>query len=353
MDLPSIQEIGQFLELVHLEILPPPLGVSPTVHMGVGHKKATACCFEDKAFGVALTPDLILSDGTVANLVDAVRRGDALVLCAALRFAEEPFFEELRNMGYADIVSASAGPRRSLALSGREMVRLGLSAFHSQTKSYHIDSPAFPDGSPAAIWSVPGGGGVLIHSLTWAPLLMDYAVVERHDTTALDEWTMDGDYVEANFGGANGIHVVDDSDEMMLISWAPSYDRPIDLQGGCLRRWFPSFCRWFNGIRFRHGVRTGRFDDLKRKILLQPVRWHVTDLNENWRDVEACACRVVAAPMAWPDVTYPMLARVRHRLRWNIERIQIVWRAMLGNGIARDLIRSRFRKIFARMSVRD
>lgn len=353
VELPSIKEIARFLELVHLDIPLPSPGVSATVHMGVGHKKMTERCFDDKAFGVALTPDLILSDGTVANLKEAVRRGESVVLCAALRFAEEPFFDGLLRAGHVDAMLSSGGGQRILALSGREMVRLGMPAFHSQTRSYQIDSPAFAEGSPAAIWRMPGGRGVLIHSLTWAPLLMDYAVVKRHDTTALDEWTMDGDYVAANFGDEREIHVVDDSDEMMLISWAPSDDRPIDLRGDCLRRWFPSFCRWFNGIRLRYGVRTGRFDSLKRKVFLLPVRWHVDDLDEDWRDIEGRACRVVAAPTTWSDAIYPGLAHISHRLRWNLERARVIYCAVLGDGKARDLIRSRFRKIFRQSAVRD
>lgn len=350
---PAIKKIARFLELVHLDIPLPPPGVSATIHMGVGHKKATQRCFDDRALGVALTPDLILSDGTVANLMAAARRGDAVVLCAALRFAEEPLFEGLKRSGLLGDGYSRSGDSHALALSGRDMVRIGIPAFHSQTKSYYIDSPAFAEGAPAAIWKVPNACGIVIHSLTWAPLLMDYATVERHDTSALDEWTMDGDYVEANFGGQAGIHVVDDSDEMMLISWAPSDDRPIALRGGCLRRWLPPFCQRFNGIRLRHGVRTGRFDNLKRKLFVRPVRWHAEDLDDNWPGVEARAYQVVATPMTWSDRMYPKLAYAQLRLRWNLERLLVVYRAILGDGRARELIRSRIRNLLVRLAARD
>lgn len=350
---PAIKEIARFLELVHLDIPLPPPGVSATIHMGVGHKKATQRCFDDQAVGVALTPDMILSDGTVANLMAAARRGDAVVLCAALRFAEEPLFEGLRRSGHLGDDASSSRDFHALALSGRDMVRLGIPAFHSQTQSYYIDSPAFGEGSPAAIWKVPKASGVVIHSLTWAPLLMDYATVESHDTSALDEWTMDGNYVEVNFGDQTGIHVVDDSDEIMLISWAPSHDRPIDLRGGCLRRRFPSFRQWFNGVRLRYGVRAGRFDELKRRIFVRPVRWHADDLDETWLGIEARAQRVVAAPVGWPDKFYPKLAHVQFRLRWNQERVRIAYRAVLGDSEARDLVVSRIRSLFTRLAARD
>ena len=349
VEMPSIQQLGGFLELVHIDIPPPPPGVSATVHMGVGHKKATHRCFEDGAFGVALTPDLILSDGAVVALRNAVERGDLVVLCAALRFEEERLFAQLCERGFIESPSLEAFAGGPLVLSGREMVRIGVPSFHSQSKSYYFDSPAFSDGAPAAIWRVPKNRGVLIHSLTWAPLLMDYAAVERHDTRALDEWTMDGDYVDANFGCDRQIHVVDDSDEIMLISWAPADDRPIALKGTPLRRWLPSLRPWVNAMILRHGLQTGRFDALKKKIFSHPVRWHVDDIDDVWGAVERRAASVVSAPLGRFDKWYPVWLRVGHRLRWNLERVMVVGRAIRGDADARDLIRLRFWQLFARL----
>ncbi len=46
-----------------------------------------------------LTPDCMLSDGSVARLQELARDGTQLVLTAALRFGEEPFLAHLRNLG--------------------------------------------------------------------------------------------------------------------------------------------------------------------------------------------------------------------------------------------------------------
>ena len=61
----------------------------------------------------------------------------------------------------------------------------------------------------------------MLHSLSWAPLLLDYGAVGDHDTSTFDQWTLDGDYLFNNSGNMKKIHVVQDSDEIFLASWGP------------------------------------------------------------------------------------------------------------------------------------
>src|SRR6185503_16388365 len=49
--------------------------------MGVGHRLISAMSFRDRAYGVYLAPDSMLSDGSVANLEALARKGTELVLC--------------------------------------------------------------------------------------------------------------------------------------------------------------------------------------------------------------------------------------------------------------------------------
>jgi hypothetical protein len=80
----------------------------------------------------------------------------------------------------------------------------------------------------------------MIESLSWGPLLTDYGALARHDTTCLENWTMDGDYLYGNFGARlDDIHVVTDSNEVMQVSWGPLAERAEHLSRLRSRRGAP------------------------------------------------------------------------------------------------------------------
>ena len=215
-------------EPVFLEIPPCPDGLTGCQHMGVGHKLMSEMAHRDRALGVLITPDLMISDGTVQRLDWYARKNVEIVLVGALRFGEEPFLGNLRASG-AIPVESRRDSGRPLAISGRDMVAAAVNGFHSETLSYEWDAHCVPVVFPACWWRVPGEEGVLIHSMSWAPLLLDYGAIDDHDMSAIKTWTIDGDYVHANFGLSHPFHVVQDSDEMFIGSWAPLSDRPHDL----------------------------------------------------------------------------------------------------------------------------
>ena len=90
----AIAELGKYIELVHV-----PLEISSDVHkmkmMSVGHGIVSQMAFEAGASAVYLTPDLVLSDGSMRRLRELSKEGTRVVLCAALRFAYEGNIEEL------------------------------------------------------------------------------------------------------------------------------------------------------------------------------------------------------------------------------------------------------------------
>jgi hypothetical protein len=133
--------------------------------------------------------------------------------------------------------------------------------------------------SPAAWWRVPGEAGIVLHSLSWAPLLLDYAAVGTHDTSTFDQWTLDGDYVFNNSGNMKKIYVVQDSDEVFLASWGPMSERPLK------KTRFP-FDNRLAGHFFKQSFYSGFFDPLKRRLFFLPVRWHSAPLTAKWTAVE-------------------------------------------------------------------
>ena len=289
---PIFKRLGHYVLPAFCEIPPCPPDKSGAEHMGQGHKLCCDLAFHDRAYGMVLTPDSMLSDGTIARLQELARSGTKLVLAAALRFGEEPFLAKLSEIG-----AVPAASRRDngapLSISGRQMVRAAVNGFHSETQRYEWDAPSFPPffpGVPAAAWwRVPGEDGIVLHSLSWAPLLIDYAAVGKHDSSDLDNWTLDGDYIFANLGQTDASHVVTDSDEMFIASWGPLAERPLSLD----ERAF--FGRVGRGAMFRFAFYGPVFNPLKRRIFLNTVRWHANVLNDRWTGVEARSMRAVDA----------------------------------------------------------
>lgn len=282
---PIFDLLKTYAEPVLLEIPLPPPGWSGCQHMGIGHKLATEMMYRDKAYGVMMTPDFMLSDGSIAAVQRHAVEGKQVVLNAALRFGEEPLFEHLAKMGIVSLDSKFGEEGKTLPITGRQLVSAGIKSFHSETLRYEWEAPYFTDFPCACWWKVPGEDGIVIHSLSWGPLLIDYAAIEKHDTTVMDNWTIDGDYIFRNFKNWDRIHVVQDSDEIIQVSWAPLSDRRQSLEPDRKKTW-PVIGEWTKGAILRDAFLGPVYDPLKRSIFRLPVRWHARDVNEVWTKTE-------------------------------------------------------------------
>jgi hypothetical protein len=277
--------LKRYVEPVLVEIPLPEPGRSGCEHMGIGHKKAMDLAFRNKAYGVLVTPDYMMSDGSIAALERHAASGKRLVLVAALRFGEEPLFENLASLGVIEPGRRLSAQGAPLVVSGRQLVAAGIRSFHSEVIRYGWESPCFSDFPAACWWPVPGGDGIVVHSMSWGALLMDYASLDDHDTTCLEKWTFDGDYLYNNFGTRmSDIHVVTDSDEIMQASWAPLSDRALPLDRIPSRNGF--WGEMVKGGILRNTVLSKVFDPLKRRLLFVPVCWHSRPLSPAWQDAE-------------------------------------------------------------------
>jgi hypothetical protein len=280
---PMLRLLERYVEPVYIELRPCPSGQSSYQHMSAGHRTACEMAHRDKAYAVILTPDCMLSEGSVARLEELARGGTQLVLTAALRFGEEPFLANLRKLGV--VPGESRGEQGTpLVIAARQMVDAAVNGFHSETLAYEWDAPGIMAISPAAWWRVPGENGIVLHSLSWAPVLLDYGAIGDHDTSTFDQWTLDGDYLFNNTKSIKNIHVVQDSDELFLASWGPLAERAVTKSR------FP-FDKYLAGHFFKQSFYSGFFDPLKRSLFFLPVRWHSKALNDKWSSVEAHALR--------------------------------------------------------------
>jgi hypothetical protein len=272
---PLFIELQRYVEPVWFEMpFPKPDDLKMLV-MSKGHKLVSTKAFEDRAYAVYVTPDLVLSDGSVAAMQRLAEAGRKVVLSVAIRFAQEALLHEMERGGYFK-------PGRPLVLPARDLMRMALKHLHTETLRYEFDAPYFADMPISVYWWVPNGDGMIIYSFSWAPLLVDYAALADHDASTFDQWTLDGDYIYRNFPNPNDVHVVRDSDELVLVSFTKEADLHFDLTVDPAKQWLnrfatPAKIRWIRKLKD-----SSIMDPLKRAIFSQPVYLHSADITPAW-----------------------------------------------------------------------
>jgi hypothetical protein len=281
-----------------------------------GHRLATERAFAARAATMVVAPDVIFSDGAVEALQRRAAAGFPIVLALGLRAEQDKTLAELRGRG----LLRAGSP---LALSGRETVEVFLRNMHSESIVYEWEAPYYTDWPVATWWRVPDGSGILVQSLGWTPIFVNYAMVREHRTAAFDANTIDGHYLYDNFGADPRFDVIADSDELMQLS----------LTRECDQSQFPLRAAWskrlplagpyikLNNLRL---FAAAYIDPLRQKAFRRPVRLHTGPVDETvWREAERRAAPLVEAALRPP--------RLRHR----------VLAALIGLGALRDAARLR------------
>jgi hypothetical protein len=211
---PTIDVVSTHIEIAHVPTPPSPSGRHPVDHMAVGHLMATSVCFEAKAYGSLLHPDMVFADGFVACLLRHIDRGTQVLLAPALRLKDRPLFALLG----LDSPSYGAEP---IVLSPERVVAASIESLHDEIVECELNGPRFST-LPNSVWWHNNDAGLLLHSFTWSPLLIDYGSIPRHEVDDLCGPLPDGDYISRNFLPESRICFVDDSDEMVFASWTPA-----------------------------------------------------------------------------------------------------------------------------------
>jgi len=293
-DDPTFLLMRQYIEPMFIELPQSDPDGNKMNIMSQGHALASQTAFLARACGVYLTPDLVLSDGSVVALQRLSRAGKKVVLCVAVRFSEEGCLPELEAMGIMQ-------PGQPMVLPARTLVGIALRNIHSETRRWEWDGPYFVQTPICPYWQVPGQNGVIMHSFSWAPLLVDYSALADHDASTFEEWTLDGDYVHRNFGehADELIHVVTDSDEITLVSFTREADLHFDLKPHFLMN-LSLIAQPLKRAALRNFHDSTVLDDLKRRIFDRPVVVHTGDLTPDWDKVKRRAATAIRAAVVQP-----------------------------------------------------
>lgn len=297
---PVFLKCRELIEPVHLKMSPPSAHANKYLVMSQGHQMATRRVFQDRACGVFLTPDLVLSDGSVGALYRLALEGKHVVLCAAMRFAQEPCLAEIQALRVRSTDQA-------LVLPAHVLADLAIRHMHMETLRYDYDTPYFADRPISFFFRNPDRHAILVHSFSWAPLLVNYGALTEHNEETFKSWTMDGDYIYQNFRDSKQIYVVQDSEEILLVSFTPQDDFLGYLSHNLfLPRWFlswPILKDYWKIHAIRQVKNSNDMDPLKRSILPLGVRIHALEHSAtSWSEVESRANKVLVKVISSPSL---------------------------------------------------
>ena len=186
------------------------------------HKRAIAAACTAGAAMVFLCPDAIWSDGSFARLIDLAGRGVRAVMMPGIRLCAETFLPALHRR----FDTGTGGP---ITVPPRPLTGLALAHLHQITSTLFWDAPLLnphmshlyfrlPGGSgtgggdPARCEEASGeGGGIVARCFHLHPFM----VLPQRSETRFHS-TIDGDFVPLACPDPAHMHVVTDSDEMVV-----------------------------------------------------------------------------------------------------------------------------------------
>jgi hypothetical protein len=258
---PRFQAVEDLLAVKFLFFEPSRAQDSKMASMSLGHRRLLSDILPRRSVVLFLTADMIFAERSLHRCGQWLDRGIELVLIPALRFNEAKVLAGIRRDGIA------------ISVGQRALARLAIHGPHSETLTYDWRSAAFAHNPTALVARSADRGLMVMHSLSWAPILMDYAAIRRHDGRTLKHWTMDGDYVSRNFGGVSEAArvVVDDSDTFLMVSLTSEEELSLPQGRQSVFRLFPRLASAIRRRRVRRFVASPAIDALKRALFARGV----------------------------------------------------------------------------------
>lgn len=277
---PLFERMRGFVEPCLIDIGHPGPDGHVQFHMTKGHQLAARKAAEDGALAGFYAPDLLVSDGTIAFILEKAMQGKRAVLTPAIRYATEPVLDALQKVGLPL-------PDEALVLPPRMLAGIAQGALHSEIQRYEFDAPYFGDYPIWAWWRVPQEDAIVMHTVSWALLLGDYSALGEYDDRFLDSSTVDQFYIFETFYRhvpIDDIYYSTDSDDLVFLSLTPEAEmtylpfvvRPINSSA------FGYRSRLSDIHRFLHSEVV---DDFRRDAYLKPYLLHGVPASRQMSDM--------------------------------------------------------------------
>lgn len=290
---PLFKKLKSEIEVIFLN-LDLDASTSKMLLMSRGHKLISELLFREKVIGVYVTPDLVLSNGSIKTLETQISLGKKVVLCAAIRFEFDGCMKAFKELGFIK-------NNQPFNISSRELMSIGLKNLHSESKTWLWDEPYYAYNPVCSLWQLDSGPNYVFHGYSWAPLAVDYTAITQHDTSTFDVSTLDQDYIYKNFGVSKDIYVVTDSDEIALVSFTKESDLTIPLiPQDCQQIPFLKNAIKQDNLRQFHYNPIHNMDPLKQKLVECSVFLHGDAINDSWNATIKRAKNLVKTTIRYP-----------------------------------------------------
>jgi len=314
-DKPAWQLLKAHATPVHIEVGLPENSSDEAKfkHMTLGHRLLVRAVHEHRALACQIMPDTMYTDGTIETVLRHAAAGAHAVLAVAMRFREEGLFHDLRQLGLLPNPRVhGARTSRAIALQPRSVVGPAIQNLFRDCMTHDWESRSFPMWPTFCFWRVAQRSEMLIHSAYYAYILLDMSAVRNHNERSFDVASIENFWLADNFSDPDRIHVLQDSDDAMVISWTP--DAPFQPTERLIAR-LPVISTLWKGFRFRYMreylVSIG--DPHKAHNLRYPIRLHAGDIDAEWQATELRAHRIMlwffgdvfreyAAGLRWPSL---------------------------------------------------
>jgi hypothetical protein len=296
------RELHQYVEPVLIDIDLPPPGVHPGFHMSKGHAAGVERAREDKAYGMFLAPDLVLSEGTIQHLVDLAADGMQVVLAPALRFDMDKCIAAFRKRGLM-------GPNQPLVLPPRVASAIAAKSLHSEIQRFDWDSPFFCN-YPISIYLRVPSDGLVVHTSSWAIVLGNFGMLEQIDGVSLLETTIDAHFVNDNFfrfRKTGQLHLVTDSDELIFVSMTSEADLthyPLARSESFDKQ--PDFHEGIKSSDLRNFLFSDISDPFKRYAYGFSVLIHASPVSRRWDSYTRRSTSIVVNALDLPQLSKPI-----------------------------------------------
>lgn len=244
---------------------------------------------------ILLEPRSVYSNGAIPSLLALARCGAHAILGPRVPVLEDALLLHIERLAARQSLAQEVTRHIGLEIVPRELVKAVMLSLDDRGRRCEWDSPEFSE-LPWGFWCTgPNRGGMVLHSLAWSPLLLDFGAIAFHDAEAVRLGSEE--YVYRNYGSEGRIAVAEDSDAILCLSW--SGDSSAEEPSAWPFAW-PLLGKVVKGAALYRSAFDTACNPLQRRLFRQGVRWHAAERNGAWRRTQARANRIVRASLDWP-----------------------------------------------------
>ncbi|MET3485391.1 CatB-related O-acetyltransferase [Methylobacterium sp. 1973] len=246
----------------------PSITDNPYQSMAAAHYQGALRTSQEGAWAIIIPPDGVFSENALSTIAKIRRSGKRAIMINGPRLSREKSFDDLKYKY-----------KSTFSLTGRQLAEYLRENIHPEWMRYHWNSDDFSTQPFALMWDAPDGW--LCRNFHLLPLAFD--LTNRQALEYLNKDTVDGDFIGRAFGVWDDIHVISDSDELLLCTLTTADVSYSDH----------SEARASASIIGQTAYGSANINPLHRWLLTKATKIHSEDLNAEWKIIEEMSGHIV------------------------------------------------------------